>query len=318
MLSRKSQVLSSKPKVIFLVGPTAVGKSQIAIYFAKKINAEIISCDSMQIYKGMDIITSKPSIIFKKAIPHHFISILSPVKEYNVAQYRKGALKKIQEILKKGKTPLFVGGTGLYMSVLINGIFKAKSEDKNIRRRLYKELDTLGKEYLYKQLQELDPEAAAKIHPHDARRVVRALEVLEATGNPISLLQKERQGITDNYDVRIFCLNTDRSELYRKIEARVEKMFKKGLVNEVKKLLKLKLSKTSQAAIGIKELKGYFDGLYDLEEAKRLMKRNTRLYAKRQLTWFRKDKRIRWIEVGNKEKSASLANRIVKLWKELY
>ncbi|OGX15759.1 MAG: tRNA (adenosine(37)-N6)-dimethylallyltransferase MiaA [Omnitrophica WOR_2 bacterium RBG_13_41_10] len=314
MLSRKSQVRRRKPKIIFLVGPTAVGKSQSAVYLAKKINAEIISCDSMQIYKGMDIITSKPSIILRKTIPHHFISMVSPIKGYNVAQYRRGALKKIQEILEKGKTPLFVGGTGLYMSVLIDGIFQAKSENKNIRRRLYKELDNLGKEYLYKRLQKLDPEAAAKIHPHDSRRIIRALEVQEATGKPISVLQKERNGIADNYDVRIFCLDTSRQRLYKRIDQRVEEMFKKGLLGEVKKLLKMKLSKTAQAAIGIKELKGYLSGLYDLGEAKSLMKRNTRLYAKRQLTWFRKDKRIEWIEIKGKEKPVSIVNKILALY----
>jgi tRNA dimethylallyltransferase len=315
MQNSQYKTASHKPTVIFLVGPTAIGKTETALYLAKKINAEIISCDSMQIYKGMDIITSKPAITVRKRVCHYLIDIVSPVKQYNVVNYRREAVKKIKEILRKGKMPLFVGGTGLYMSVVIDGIFKARSEDKNIRQRLYKEVGDFGSKYLYKRLKDLDPEAAIKIHPHDTRRIVRALEVQEATGKTISCLQKQRKGLGNKYDLRIFCLNMDRDRLYKKIENRVECMFKKGLIREVKKLLKLRLSKTAAAAIGIKELKGYFYGLYGLEEAKRLIKRNTRLYAKRQLTWFRKDKRIEWVEVGDKEKSASLVNRIRKMLK---
>lgn len=313
MLIRKSQVVGPKPKIIFLVGPTAIGKSQIGVCLAKKINAEIISCDSMQIYKRMDIVTSKPPLILRKSVNHHLIDIFTPTKEYNVAQYRRTALKKIKEVLNKGKTPLFIGGTGLYMSVVIDGIFKAKAENKNIRRRLHKEIDTLGKKCLYARLEKLDPEAAAKIHPNDLRRIVRALEVLETSGMAISSLQKQRKGLDSKYNIRIFCLNMERNSLYRRIEDRVEEMLKKGLLQEVKKLLKLKLSKTAAAAIGIKELKGYLEGCYDLEEAKRLIKRNTRLYAKRQLSWFRKDKRIEWIQVLKEDKPAQLANTIFKM-----
>jgi tRNA dimethylallyltransferase len=300
----------TRQKLIFLVGPTAVGKTNIAVYLARKLNAEIISCDSMQIYQGMDIITSKPSAILRKNVRHHLIGVVSPAKEYNVARYRLEALKKIKEILGQGNVPLFVGGTGLYMSILVDGIFKAKSRKSAIRKRLYKESERLGSDYLYRRLQKVDPEAALKIHPHDTRRIVRALEAFQICGKPISRLQKERKGLFDEYEVRIFCLNMERSSLYARIEKRIDKMFRQGLLPEVKKLFRLKLSKTAACAIGIKELKGYFDGLYDLEEAKRLMKKNTRNYAKRQLTWFRKDKRIEWVGVGDKESSASIANRI--------
>jgi tRNA dimethylallyltransferase len=217
----------------------------------------------------------------------------------------------MKEVINKGKMPLFVGGTGLYMSILLDGIFKAKAEDKNIREKLYKQVRTLNSQYLYERLKKVDPQAARKIHPHDTRRIVRALEVFETTGRPISHFQKQRSGLSDKYDIKIFCLNMPRKKLYRRIEERVEKMFKKGLIKEVRELLKLKLSKTAAYAIGIKELKGYFDGLYDLAEAKRLIKRNTRLYAKRQLTWFRKDKRINWINFGNTEKPQVVTKRII-------
>ncbi len=299
-------------KIVFLAGPTAAGKTKVAVYLAKKLNAEIISCDSMQVYKGMDIITATPPACLRKQVPHHLIGIIPPVKEYNVSEYRKEALKRIKEVLSMSKVPLFVVGTGLYSTMLIDGIFDLVAKDKGIRNRLYKEARQSGRLCLYGRLKKIDPIAAAKIHPNDTKRIVRALEVFEATGRPISELQKHRSGLCDEYEVRIFCLNVQRDELYRRVEERVDKMFKNGLLGEVKKLARLKLSRTASYAIGIRELKGYLDGLYDLEEARRLIKHNTRLYAKRQLTWFRKDKRIHWINIKDREKSVSIANRIFR------
>ncbi len=281
-----------KRKIVFLVGPTAIGKTDVAIALGKKINAEIIACDSMQVYKGMDIITSKPPLALRKRIPHHLISIISTDKEYNVSTYYKDVARKIKEILKRGKIPLITGGTGLYMSILIDGIFKSSAPSKMVRNRLYRRAEERGSEYLYNRLNEIDPQAALKIHPHDTKRIVRALEVFETTGQLISRLQKQRKGLSGVYDIKIFGLNMSREKLYQKIEERVERMFAHGLVGEVERLLKSKLSKTATYAIGLKELKGYFDNLYGLDEAKRMVKRNTRLYAKRQLTWFRKDKKI--------------------------
>lgn len=293
-----------------------MGKSSIAVRLAGKINAEIISCDSMQLYKKMDIITSKPSPILKRKIKHHLIGIISPEKEYNVYRYRKEAVKKIKELIDKGKVPLFVGGTGLYMSILIDGIFKAKSRDLNLRNRLYGIAGKRGNDYLYEELKKVDSDSALKIHPHDTRRIIRALEVFKTFGRPISQLQKQRKGLGVEYAIRIFCLNMPRNMLYKRVDERVDKMFACGLVNEARKLLKLKLSRTASFAIGMKELKGYFDGLYDLEEAKQLIKRNSRNFAKRQLTWFRKDKRIQWIEVGEKEKPRSVVNRLLESFAE--
>ena len=299
-----------KQKIIFLVGPTAVGKTNISLALAKKINAEIISCDSMQIYKGMDIVTSKPSKALRSKVKHHLIDVITPTQEYNVSKFRKEALKKIEEIIKRKRTPLFVGGTGLYMTILIDGIFKYRPNNK-IRAALYKELGKKGKQYLYKRLKKVDPEAAGRIHPNDAKRIVRALEVFKATGKTISFLQKQRKGLRNKYDIEIFCLNMERDILYKRIDQRVEAMFRQGLVAEVKKLFKIKLSKTASCAIGIRELKGYFNGDKELEETKNLIKRNTRLYAKRQLTWFRKDKRIKWINVREKDKTGVVVKRIL-------
>lgn len=301
--------------IIFLVGPTAIGKSEVAVRLATKINAEIISCDSMQIYKGMDIVTSQPKASFRNKVNHHMIALVPPDKEYNVSRYRKEALKRIGAIVKKGKTPLFVGGTGLYLSILVDGIFKEKPIDPDIRKRLLQQAEKSGKAGLYKRLKKIDSEAAKKIHPNDTRRIIRALEVFEATGKTISSLQKERTGLDKDFDLRIFCLNMDRPELYKRIDERVEMMFRQGLISEVKRLLKKKLSKTSRYAIGVNELAGYFNGIYGLDEAKSLMKRNSRRFAKRQLTWFRKDKRIKWINLNNTDTPTTLTKR---LWKELY
>jgi tRNA dimethylallyltransferase len=306
----KIKNLRPRKKIIFLLGPTAVGKSQIAVSLAKRINAEIISCDSMQIYKGMGILTSQPSAHLKAKVAHHLLGTVPVSCQYDAWQYRKAALKKISQIIAKGKIPLFVGGSGLYAAALIDGIFKAKSEDRKIRNKLYRLAKLRGGACLYQQLSEVDPGAASKIHPNDIRRVVRALEVFRTTGKPISWLQKEKRGLSADYDLVIFGLDMEREGLYRRIDRRTEKMFQDGLVAQVKSLLKKKLSRTASYAIGIRELKGYFDGLYDLEQAKRLIQRNSRNYAKRQLTWFRREKRIRWIKVGANQKPQEIADRI--------
>lgn len=304
-----------KEKIFFVVGPTASGKTAAAAILAKRMGAEIISCDSMQVYKGMEIITSKPAAALRKKVPHHLIGVVSLAKDYDVSCYRRAALKKVRDILKRGKIPLFAGGTGLYMSVLLDGIFKTKASDPLLRSRLYKSARDSGSVYLYNRLLRVDPAAARKIHPNDTRRLIRALEVFTTTGKPISELQKNRCGLYADYEVKILCLDLPRERLYRRIEERAEQMFKKGLLDEVKKLLPGKLSRTASAAIGIKELKGYFEGQYDLAEAKRLIKFNTRRYAKRQLTWFRKDKRIKWVKLTGNESPKETAD---KLWKKYF
>lgn len=285
-----------KPKIFFLVGPTAVGKSRTAILLAQKLNAEIISLDSMQVYKGLDILSSKPTRDMLKKARHHLLDIVSPEDEFDAAAYRRLAVRKINEIHRKGKIPLFAGGTGLYMNVVINGIFKDAGKDESLRKRLYAQVKTKGSQFLYKKLKRIDPPAASKIHPHDVRRIIRALEVHSVTGRPISALWNKRRGLSDKYEITLFGLNKDRERLYNDINRRVDEMFTRDVVNEARGLLKRKLSRTCGQAIGLKEIKGYIDGQYGLECAKELMKRNTRNYAKRQLTWFRKDKRIRWID----------------------
>lgn len=303
-----------KKKITFLLGPTGIGKSAVAISLAKKINAEIISCDSMQVYRRMDILTSKVTAEQRKNVKHHLLGVIDPDQEYNAAQYRQKALLICDKLFSKGKLPLFVGGTGLYYSVIVDGLFPAVGQDKLIRERLEKQLKLKGSKYLYRRLVKVDNVAAKKIHPHDARRIVRALEVYLKTGECISALQKDRIGLSKEYAIKIFGLNLKRQTLYDIIDQRVERMFNQGLIAEVKRLLKHKISRTAKCAIGIRELEGYLSGKYALAEAKRLMQRNSRHYAKRQWTWFRKDKRIQWITVGKMESSSQVA---LKLWKKL-
>jgi tRNA dimethylallyltransferase len=285
-----------KPRIVFLVGPTASGKTARAVSLAKKLNAEIISCDSMQVYRGMGIISSQPSARERAKVRHHLVGVIEPSKDFNVSQYRRMAMRAAREILGRKKTPLFVGGTGLYMSVVVDGIFRAKTEDPALRLKLRKEAARAGSGALHARLAKIDPPSAAKIHPNDAKRVIRALEVYAATGKPMSEMQRARKGLWETYDIELYCIELPREELYRRIERRVDRMFAEGLVGEVRKLLKRKLGRSARYAIGIEEVKGYLDGAYGLDEAKEMMKRATRRYAKRQLTWFRKDKRIVWIK----------------------
>jgi tRNA dimethylallyltransferase len=306
----------AKPKrrrIIFIVGPTAVGKSRVSVFLAKRFKGEVISCDAMQVYQGMDILTAKPSLNLRKGVPHHLISVVNPAKEYDVARYCRAALSCLEDVFRRGRTPIFCGGTGLYVSILLDGIFKGAPEHKQLRQRLYKEAREHGSACLYRRLRQVDAQAASKIHPHDVKRIVRALEVYLTTGRPISEHQAERKGLADKYEVRVFGLEMARDELYRRINQRVERMFKQGLLKEAEKLLRRKLSKTAGFAIGLRELKDFYRGRYDLAGAKELIKRNTRWYAKRQLTWFKKDPRVNWLNIGKDEKPQSAARRIVRL-----
>lgn len=302
-----------KKKIVLLVGPTAVGKSRIAIELAKRINAEIISCDSMQVYKELNIASDKVPKSIRKRIPHYLIDVVSVSKNYNVSDYRKQAIKAIENIHDRGKLPLVVGGSGLYMKVLLDGIFEDGRSDTKVRKRLYALAEKYGKKYLYRRLLRVDSKAAVKIHPHDLRRIVRALEVYETTKKPISQQQKNTESLYKDYDIKLFGLDIDRGKLYAKINQRVDEMFNKGLVEEIKKVLNKKLSLTARKIIGIQEIRDFLSGKFSREEALELIKRNTRRYAKRQLIWFRKEKRISWIKIKEKQKPVLVAKEIISL-----
>lgn len=302
-----------KGKVICLIGPTAVGKTEVALTLSKSIDAEIISCDSMQVYKGIDIATSKPTKRQRKIIFHHLIDIKSPAQEYNAACFRRSCLKIINDIHKRGKLPLIVAGTGLYLRALLDGLFIGPGQSGNLRRRFCQQGRKYGAAYLYKRLKNKDPKSAKNIHPHDLRRIIRALEVYKSTGMPISKLKDKTRGIRDRYKLCIFGLKRERSQLYVRIEKRADGMFRRGLVAEIRKLTKRKVSKTAKFLLGYKEIEGYLNGEYSQDEARRLLKRNTRRYAKRQLCWFRKEKGVRWIELGPKDTPKLVAEKILAL-----
>ena len=283
--------------IVFIVGPTGVGKSEAAFALARQNNGEIVSCDAMQVYREVNIACDKPSPEIQKTIPHHLLNVVSVTEDFDAARFRQLALEAIADIRRRDRTPIVCGGSGMYVTFLLDGIFEASAKDEELRQRLQKEIDEQGAPVLHDRLTQVDPAAAAKIHPNDAQRIVRALEVASTLGRPISDVQKERQGLWGTTDIKIFGPDRPRKELYERVEARVEKMFERGLVDEVRGLYNLKLSRTASAIIGIPEVMGHLKGEYDLARAKYLMKLNTRHYVKRQLTWFRRDQRVQWIDI---------------------
>ena len=298
----------SKKLIIFIVGPTASGKSKLALAVAKKINGEIICCDSMQVYKDVKILSERPSKFVIQKIPHHLYGIVSVNRKFDVNQYCLLAQQAIKEIHQRGNTPIVVGGTGLYVSALLDGIFQVDSTNAKIRNGLYEVAKKRGTPFLHNQLRKIDSQAAKKIHPNDLRRIVRAVEVFKVTGKKISDLQKKRSGIYGLYKIKIFKINVARSELYDKINKRIDCMFGNGAVAEIKKIKRV--GKTAKYALGIREIRDYLKGRDTLEEARDKLKRNTRRYAKRQLTWFRRDSRIVWLKEGLEDCLPTVLKRV--------
>lgn len=299
-------------KVIILLGPTGVGKTGASILLARALDTEIISADSMQIYKGMDIGTAKPSAKQREEVRHHMIDIVEASETYSVGRYIEEVVPVIDSLHKKGKIPIIVGGTGLYIKAITRGIFSGPSADWKLRD----ELNALEEEQagsLYSYLQELDPEAASKIMPSDTRRIIRAIEVCLKTKQAISELQKKLTRPLPYEFIKIG-LTRDRKELYKIIEERVDEMIKAGLVDEVKNLIHPfshspghQLS--SMQAIGYKEIAMHLNDKIPFEEAVRLIKRNTKHYAKRQFTWFKKEEGIHWIDITGIHDSGEIFER---------
>ena len=292
-----------KPTVIVICGPTASGKTALSIELAKKINGEIISADSMQIYKDMDIGTAKPDENEKEGIKHYLLDFVEPDKRYSVAEFKIDATKAIEEILQKGKTPIVVGGTGLYVDTLIYGIeYNDIKIDEDYRVELEKIIETQGLDVLYKKAQEIDSKAMEKISPNDKKRIMRVLEIYKATGKTKTEQEEESRKNGVKYDYKVFALNMDREILYNRINLRVDKMIENGLVEEVENLKKkYNQFPTSMQGLGYKEVVEYLENKVTKEEMIEKIKRETRRYAKRQLTWFRKNKDTVWID-STKEK----------------
>lgn len=286
-----------KPKVIIICGPTASGKTALSIELAKKIDGEIISADSMQIYKDMNIGTAKPDEEEKQGIKHYLMDYVSPEQRYSVAQFKIDAINTIEKIIAKGKTPIIVGGTGLYIDSLIYGIEYNEIEiDEEYRKELEKIIEEQGLKILYEKANEIDSEAMKKISVNDKKRIMRVLEIYKATGKTKTQQEEESKKNGVQYNYIVFVLNMDREKLYAKINRRVDIMIEKGLIEEVKELeKKYKKFPTAMQGLGYKEVVDYIEGKYTKEEMIEKIKMEARRYAKRQLTWFRKNKEAIWL-----------------------
>jgi len=285
--------------LLIIVGPTAVGKTELSLSLAEEINAEIISADSMQVYRGMDIGTAKPSREERARVPHHLIDVADPREEFSVGDYLKLSEQAIADIRNRGKVPLVVGGTGLYVRALTNGLIEGPSADWELRAEMEeKERNSPG--LLYSILDKVDPVSAAKIQPADIRRIIRALEVYQKEGTPISKQHEEHKASAAERPVRIAGLKRDRAELYKRIEERVELMMALGFLDEVKALRDMGCTRdmVSMYALGYKQLLAHLDGEITLDEAVGLIKRDSKRYAKRQFTWFNAEPRVNWVDLS--------------------
>lgn len=288
-----------KRPLIILAGPTAVGKTAVSILLAKASGAEIISADSMQVYCGMDIGSAKIRRREMKGVPHYLIDVLEPEEEFNVVRFQRMAKEAAAEIYAKGKIPLLAGGTGFYIQAFLYDIdFTENDGDTAYRRFLQQEAEESGGEYLHAMLREADPRAAEQIHPHNIKRMIRALEFHHQTGGRISEHNKTEREKSSPYDFAYFVLTDDRERLYERIDRRVDMMMDEGLFDEVRYLKErgIKKGSTAMQGLGYKELYACLDGEYTLEEAVRIIKRDTRHFAKRQLTWFKRERDVIWAD----------------------
>lgn len=287
-----------KPIVYVIGGPTASGKSKLAVELAKKVNGEIISADSMQIYKEMNIGTAKVNKEEMQGVQHYLVDFVSPDERYSVSNFKKDAEKAIEKILEKGKTPIVVGGTGLYIDSLIYGIeFQNEEVDLEYREKLNKIADEKGLESLYKKAQEIDPEAMKKISINDRKRIIRVLEIYHKTGKTKTEQELQSRKNEVKYEYKVFAITMDREKLYERIEKRIDFMIEQGLIEEVKQILeKYHTFPTAMQGLGYKEVVEYLEGSCTKEEMIEKIKKETRHYAKRQLTWFRKNKEIIWLD----------------------
>lgn len=288
----------TKPKVIVICGPTASGKTALSIELAKKINGEIVSCDSMQIYKDMDIGTAKPTIEEMQGIKHYMLDFVSPDERYSVADYKKQAKQAIRKIIEKGKVPIVVGGTGLYVDSLIYEIEYQDIEfDEKYRKQLEERSKKEGLEVLYNEAKKIDPEAITKISPNDKKRILRILEIYNATGKNKTEQEKESRKNEVEFDYKVYAISWDREKLYDRINQRVDIMIDQGLIEEVQKIYsKYNKFPTAMQGLGYKEVLEYLEGKCNKQEMIDKIKQETRRYAKRQLTWFRKNKQTIWLD----------------------
>lgn len=285
--------------LIILTGPTAVGKTELSIKLAKAVGGEIISADSMQVYRGMDIGSAKIKPSQMQGVPHHLIDELEPDESFHVVKFQELATKYMEEIWGRGKIPILTGGTGFYIQAVLYGIdFTENQEDTSYREKLEQEARVRGGEYLHGLLEQADPGAAREIHPHNIKRMIRALEFYHLTGTPISEHNERERQKSSPYNAVYFVLNDRRERIYERIDRRVDQMLEEGLTQEVSRLRDKGYTRdmVSMQGLGYKEILDYLDGRVSLEEAVRVLKRDTRHFAKRQLTWFRRERDVTWIQ----------------------
>lgn len=301
---------NKKIPLVAVVGATASGKTSLGISLAKRLGGEVISCDSMQIYRDFNIGTAKPTLSEMDGVVHHGIDIAEPFEEYSVQKFCEYAHSTISDIYNRGKLPILVGGTGLYIdNIILSTDFSAPVRDDAFTKELYEYAEKNGNDALYEILKKEDPEQAKLLHPNDVRRIIRAIETIRTTGKTRSQLDKESRSVSP-YDALYFAIDMERDALYERINKRVDIMLKEGLIDEVISLYpNRKKYKTSLKAIGYREIIYYLKGLCTLFEATELIKRNSRRYAKRQLTWFRRNKEINWLNIQN---AASAAEKLIK------
>lgn len=306
-------------KLVVLTGPTAVGKTSLSINLAKAINGEIISADCMQVYRKMDIGTAKITKDEMDGVPHHLIDVIDPTEDFHVVRFKEMVTAAMEEIYAKGKIPIICGGTGFYIQAILYDIeFTDNDIDKSYRESLEKYADENGNEALHKKLKEIDPESAESIPAANRKRVIRAIEYFEQTGEKFSVHNATQRERKSPYNFAYFVLNDDRQLLYNRIDARVDKMVEAGLLPEVKSLLDMGVKKgmTSMDGIGYKEILSYLDGESSLEDAIELIKKNSRNYAKRQLTWFRREKEVIWLDKTIFKTEDQLLEQILSSLKE--
>lgn len=316
--------MTEKPYFLAVVGPTASGKSALAEALALRLSGEIISCDSMQIYRGMDIGTAKPTPAERARVPYHLVDILSPFEDFSAADYAQAADAAIADVRKRARLPILCGGTGLYLETLLRGAPRTPAADPVIRERLAAEAEKVGSEALYARLAAVDPVSAAAIHPNNVRRVLRALEIAETTGLPKSEWDRQNADPSLRYRAAVICLTfKDRNLLYERIEKRVTEMFRAGLIQETRALQEagvFERSATAAAAIGYKEILPYLSGQCDLETARNTLILSTKHYAKRQITWFSARPYIHKLPVdadGKMRNFEEIVNNALKLKKEI-
>lgn len=301
-------------RAIIIVGPTCSGKTYCAIKLAQNLNSEIISADSRQIYKYLTIGTAKPTPDEQKSAIHHLVDHLEPDEEYNISRFENESIRIIQDLHAKDKIPVIVGGSGLYIKALVDGVIDVESADESYREHLLNIKKDKGIESLYSMLQDLDPKSAAEMLPQNWKRVIRAIEVFKVTGRSITEFHSEQQRDLD-INFTQFGLNWERQILYSNIENRVDQMINDGLVDEVKSILSRGYSTdlNSLNTVGYKEIIAYLNDEYPIERAVELIKRNTRRYAKRQMTWFRKDTRIKWLDIKDYSDLENISGNLISL-----